>query len=338
MNNQEKKYNNPVKATFNGIRDLFKKREKSGELTDADRLDNKKVLITGSSSGLGLATAKELAKLGAEVIMAVRSGIPEKGEEVKQVSGSEKVHMVSVDLSDFDSISKLVMEVKKRFEKIDIIICNAAVVSSKARITKFGLEEMFSVNYLAKFLLVNLLINENCFNKSEDMLPRIVFVASESHRNPSAFEWDDFGIFKDYGMNKSVERYGYYKLLLTTFSQELSRRLNPNQKPEYSVFALCPGPVNTNIARESPAVFQPLLKVIFSLFFRSPEKACEPVVYMAASKEQEGKQSDYFFLMSRKNVDEKASDKENGARLWSLTEKVLEQHYQKYRKSKLSYL
>ena len=49
----------------------------------------KKVLITGSSSGLGLATAKQVAKLGAEVIMAVRSGIPEKGEEVKQASGSE---------------------------------------------------------------------------------------------------------------------------------------------------------------------------------------------------------------------------------------------------------
>lgn len=336
MNNQEKKYNNPVKATINGIRDLFKKREKTGELKDTDRLDNKKVLITGSSSGLGLATAKELAKRGAEVIMAVRSGMPEKGEEVKLSSGSDKVYMIHVDLSDFDSISNLVEEVKKRFKKIDILICNAAVVSRKARKTKYGLEEMFSVNYLAKFFLVNLLIKENCFNKKGSELPRIVFVSSESHRNPAAFEWDDFGVFKDYGMNKSVERYGYYKLLMTTFSQELSRRLNPNQKPEYSVFALCPGPVNTNIARESPAIFQPLLKVVFKLFFRSPEMACEPVVYMAASKDQEGKKNDYFFLMSRKEVDEKALNRENGVRLWDLTEKVLEKHYPKYQKSVLS--
>jgi NAD(P)-dependent dehydrogenase (short-subunit alcohol dehydrogenase family) len=195
---------------------------------------------------------------------------------------------------------------------------------------------MFSVNYLAKFFLVTRLIKEDLFNKKSKELPRIVFVSSESHRNPATFEWDDFGVFKEYGMNKSVERYGYYKLLMTTFAQELSRRLNPNQHPDYSVFALCPGPVNTNIARESPAIFQPLLKVVFKLFFRSPEKACEPVVYMAASKNQEGKEEDYFFLMSRKAVDEKASDQDNGAKLWNLTEKLLEKHYPKYQHTLLN--
>jgi NAD(P)-dependent dehydrogenase (short-subunit alcohol dehydrogenase family) len=336
MNKQQKKYNNPFAATFNGILDLFKKQTRIEGLKDTERLDNKKVLITGSSSGLGLATAIELAKRGAEVIMAVRSGIPDKGEEVKKASGTDKIHMIHVDLSDFDSISNLVVEVKKKFNQIDILICNAAVVSRKARMTKLGFEEMFSVNYLAKFILVNLLINEDCFNKSTAGLPRIVLVSSESHRNPNEFEWEDFGVFKNYGMNKSVERYGYYKLLLTTFSQELTRRLNPGKLPQYSVFALCPGPVNTNIARESPALFQPLLKLVFKLFFRAPEKACEPVVYMATSKEQEGKQSDYLFLMSRKAIDEKASDRANGERLWKLTEKLLKTHYPGYKKSILS--
>jgi len=336
MSKQQKKYNNPFTATFNGILDLFKKQSRIEGLKDTERLDNKKVLITGSSSGLGLATAIELAKRGAEVIMAVRSGIPEKGEEVKKASNSDKIHMFHVDLSDFDSISNLVTEVKKKFHQIDILICNAAVVSRNSRKTKHGLEEMFSVNYLAKFFLVNLLLIEDCFNKTSAELPRIIFVSSESHRNPNEFEWDDFGVFKKYSMSKSVERYGYYKLLMTTFSQELSRRLNPDKIPEFSVFALCPGPVNTNIARESPAFFQPLLKLVFKLFFRSPEQACEPVIYMAASQKQEGKQYDYLFLMSRKAVDEKASDKANGNRLWMLTEELLKNHYQDYKKSILS--
>jgi NAD(P)-dependent dehydrogenase (short-subunit alcohol dehydrogenase family) len=260
------KYDSPLAATYKGISDLFKKQERIGFLNPADRLDGKKVLITGSSSGLGLATAKKLANLGAEVIMAVRSGIPEKGEEVKKASGSDLVYMHHVDLSDFDSIRNLVNELKSTYQKIDILICNAAVVSKKARKTKHDLEEMFSVNYLAKFVLVNSLLDSDCFDTSEGKIPRIIFVSSESHRNPQEFEWDDFGVFKDYSMGKSVERYGYYKLLMTTFSQELSRRLNTNQITHYSSFALCPGPVNSNIAREAPALFQPLMKVIFKIF------------------------------------------------------------------------
>lgn len=323
MNKKTKQYDNPFSATFKGIGDLFKKKERVGELKPGERLDGKKVLITGSSSGLGLATAIQLAALGAEVIMAVRSGIPGKGEEVKRKSGSGKVFMHHVDLSDFDSIKKLVEEVKTTYGTIDILICNAAMVAKKARKAKHGLEEMFTVNYLAKFVLVNLLLKEDCFNKKGEGLSRIIFVSSESHRNPDGFEWDTFGEFQDYGMGKSVERYGYYKLLMTTFAKELSRRLNPNQHAEYSVFALCPGPVNSNIAREAPALFQPLLKVVFGIFFSSPEKASEPVVYLAASKDIEGKDFDYLFLMSRKEIDKNALDIENGKRLWSMTEELL---------------
>lgn len=323
MGTKERKYDSPLQATLTGILGLFKKQERVGEISAKDSLQGKKVLITGSSSGLGLAVAKQLAALGAEVIMAVRSGIPERGEEVKNASGSDKVHMLHVDLSDFDSIKKLVAQVKSKFDSIDVLICNAAVVVNEARRTKDGLDEMFTVNYLSKFVLVNGLLESNCFNTTGTENPRIVFVSSESHRNPDAFEWDTFGVFKDHKMSKTVERYGYYKLLMTTFSQELSRRLNPSGQTAFSVFALCPGPVNSNIAREAPKWVQPPMKLIFKLFFSSPEKAAEPVVYLAASKDQEGKATDYLFLMSRKEIDEKATDPENGKRLWEATEKLL---------------
>lgn len=324
MREEKQKYNNPFAATYKGISDLFKKQIRDGELSPNDRLDGKRVLITGSSSGLGFATAVKLATLGAEVIMAVRSGIPEKGEEVRQKSGSDKIQILHVDLSDFNSIDDLINEIKLTTGKLDILICNAAVVSKKARKTKHGLEEMFSVNYLAKFYLVNRLLEEDCFNKQGNGLPRIIFVSSESHRNPKAFEWDNFGKFEEYGMSKSVERYGYYKLLMTTFANELSRRLNPNQHTGFSVFALCPGPVNSNIAREAPALFKPLLNVVFKIFFRSPETASEPVVYLAASSDIEKKPFDYLFLMERKEVDQKASDPENGRKLWILSGDLLE--------------
>jgi NAD(P)-dependent dehydrogenase (short-subunit alcohol dehydrogenase family) len=325
MNETTKKYNSPIQATVSGILDLFKKRERVGKLSENDTLQGKKVLITGSSSGLGLATAKQLASLGAEVIMAVRSGIPEKGEEVKQASGSDKVTMLQVDLSDFNSIKNLISEVKLKIGKIDVLICNAAVVVNEARKTKIGFDEMFTVNYLSKFVLVNGLLKENCFNTEGGGIPRIVFVSSESHRNPSAFEWDTFGEFQAHKMAKTVERYGYYKLLLTTFAQELERRLNAD-KVNFSVFALCPGPVNSNIAREAPKMVQPVMKLVFKIFFSSPEKAAEPVVYLTTSKEVEGKPNDYLFLMSRKPVDELASNPENGKRLWDMTDNLIKKY------------
>ena len=316
-------YDSPLSATMKGISDLFKKQEKAGELVDTDRLGGKTVMITGASSGLGYATALDLAKRGAQVIMACRSGIPEKGEQIKKLSGSAEIEMIHVDVSDFDSIKNLVNQLEKRNIKLDILICNAAIVPRISRKTKQGLEEMFVVNYLAKYILIRLLWEKQLFNLNEAVIPRIIIVSSESHRNPKDYRWDEFGDYQDYGINKTVELYGYYKLLLTTLVNELARRLNDGSETKVSVFSLCPGPINSNIAREAPIVFQPLLKLVFSIFFKSPRKAAEPVVYLAASKEQEGKALDYLFMWERKDMDEKTCSSDNGMKLWKLSEELL---------------
>ena len=316
-------YRNPVKAIITGITDLFRKREKVGELMSSDRLDGKKVLNTGASSGLGYAVARQLAERGATVIMACRSGLPEKGEEIRRATGSRNVSMLYVDLSDTDSIHDLVRQIREQYGTLDIVICNAAVVPRKSRRTRQGVEEMFMVNYLAKFLFINLLLKEKLIRLKGDPLPRIIFVSSESHRNPRVFDWEGFGTYQPFAMNRTVELYGYYKLLLTTFACELSRRLNPDGDVQCSVFALCPGPINSNIAREAPAAIRPLLRIIFSIFFRSPQKAAEPVVYLAASPALEGKTREYLFLMSRREMDPKAGDAANGKRLWDLSENLI---------------
>ncbi|MEI7897996.1 MAG: SDR family NAD(P)-dependent oxidoreductase [bacterium] len=333
---RQKKYNNPVTATLTGIGDLFRKQIPAGELKPADRLEGKTVLVDGASSGLGFAIAVDVARRGAKVIMACRSGIPGKGEEVKKLSGNRDIHMLHVDFSDVLSIKQLVADLRSSsfFEEkagggIDILVCNAGIVPKESRKTPQGLEDMFMVNYFSKFIFVNMLIEDHCFRdagygirdeKSE--IPRIIFVASESHRNPEKFEWEEFGKYRDYKIGKSIELYGYYKLLLTTFSSELSRRLNPEGQLNFSVFSMCPGPVNSNIAREAPKVFIPLLKLVFGIFFKSPAKAAVPVVYLAASKDFHGKAFDYLFLMSRKEIDEKASDPDNGKHLWELSDKL----------------
>lgn len=324
MKNQGKNsYESPVRAIFTGISDLFRKPVEELKLEGLPRLEGKKVLITGASSGLGYATAVELARRGAHVIMAVRSGIPTKGEKVKKESFSGLVDMLHVDLSDPASIDHLVREVKNQFNRINILICNAAVVTQNSRSTSEGLDEMFAVNYLAKYLLINRLIEEDCFSSSGPTPPRIIIVNSESHRNPGEIDWENFGVYEPYGIKKSVSMYGYYKLLLLTLANEFSRRLNPDGQVNFCVSALCPGPVNSNIAREAPALFQPLLKLVFGIFFRSPVKACRPVIFLASSEEENVRTMDYLFLMNRKDMDPKATDPENGGKLWEMTEKLV---------------
>jgi len=355
---KQEKYRDPFRATITGITDLFRKQAPVGTLSDSDRLDGKTVVVDGASSGLGFAIAVEIASRGAKTIMVCRSGIPSKGEEVKKLSGNSDVHMLHVDFSDVRSIEKLTAILKEKYAPINILICNAGTVPNKARKTIQGLEEMFMVNYFSKFLYVTTLLENGSFGKigsraqpgktltglstpggtsgdpgsgavtamdgggpsSEgSSIPRIIFVSSESHRNPVAVKWDDFGKFIPYGIKQSMEHYGHNKLLLTTFAVELSRRLNPDGRTACSVFALCPGPVNSNIARESPKAFQPLLKMVFRMFFRSPKDASLPVIYFSASLDVEARPFDYLFLMNRKEVDPRAMDPVNGLKLWEMS-------------------
>jgi NAD(P)-dependent dehydrogenase (short-subunit alcohol dehydrogenase family) len=326
MNKPGKSYSNAFTATLTGISDLFRKQKDVLILKDEDTITGKRVLITGSSSGLGFEAAVQLAGRGAHVLMACRSGIPEKGELVRKLSANTNAEMYKVDLSDMESISRLADTLKKSSLKLDVLICNAAIVPAKSRRTRQGLEEMFMVNYLANYMLVRLLLENDLFDLNGSSTPRLIFVTSESHRNPESFDWEGFGKYREYTMGKTIELYGYCKLLLTTFANELSRRVNSSGKTRLSVFALCPGPVNSNIAREAPVIFKPLLKLVFRIFFRSPEKAVQPVIYLACSPEVTGKSIDYLFLMSRKEMDIKATDAQNGEKLWQHSEALLESH------------
>lgn len=333
MAEEKGRYSNAFTATLAGIADLFRKQKNVVVLKDDEVVTGKNVLITGASSGLGFEAAVQLARRGANVYMACRSGIPEKGNLVTKLTGNANVFMLPVDLSDIESVRQLVSQIKESGVKIDVLIENAAVVPARSRKTKQGLEEMFVVNYLSKFLLTRWLLDHELFNTADGHVPRIIFVSSESHRNPKAFDWEGFGKYREYSMGKTVELYGYYKLLMTTYANELSRRLNPHGQLNYSVFALCPGPVNSNIARESPAIFKPLLKLVFGIFFRAPRVAVQPVVYFATSPEVKDKSMDYLFLMSRKEMDAKATDGVNGEKIWSFSEELLYQHGVVFRKA-----
>ena len=328
-------FENPLSALFSGIGDLWKKKPTPVQLDPTNRIDGKRCLVTGASSGLGRAIAVELARRGGQVLMACRSGHPDAGEVVKAQSGSDSVEMRYLDLTDFRTVTGLCDELRSEERRFDIAVFNAGVVPSFSRRTEQGFEEMFAVNYLAKFLFVNRLLRDGTIPNSvfsegrlagtpSRGIPRIVFISSEAHRTPEPIDFATFGHFHKYDMGGSMKEYGFTKLLLTTFACELSRRLATENGVDVSVHALCPGAVNTNIAREAPGWTLPLLKIIFGLFFASPEKACEPAVYLSCSPLIEGRTGVYLHLMNEKEPASWATDSDMSKRLWDLSEQLLE--------------
>jgi NAD(P)-dependent dehydrogenase (short-subunit alcohol dehydrogenase family) len=316
---------NPFSATLSGIVDLLRPQPKIGHLEAQERIDGKTVMVTGSSSGLGFAAAVDFAKRGARVIMACRSGIPEVGARVKKLSGSPRVEMLRVDLSDLRSIAALCDELLRREVTLDILVLNAAIVPAKLRRTPQGLSEMFVTNYFSSFVLLRRLLKDGVIRTkpSSGSVPRVIFVTSEAHRSGASLDLDDLAKHPDYSISKAVSYYGYYKLMLTTFAQELDRRLNSNGATSVSVFALCPGAVNTKIIREAPALMQPLLRVALRLFFQDPFVADEPILYLACSRALEGQSGLYLHRMTKKEVDGRAKDQSQGRLLWEKSEALL---------------
>jgi len=312
------RFDNPVVAAMAGFWDLFRKQDNAKRLTDNDRFDGKTVIITGANSGLGFGLSVEVAKRGGHVIMACRSQIPEAGEKVKQLSGSEKVEMRKFDLSRIDSIHNFCDGLVTAKIKPDVIILNAGVALPNARKTESGLEQMFLVNYLSNVMLTNIMFSKGIVdlkNSDKTFKPRIIFISSDSHQGSSFIDYDEFGIFEPYGTSKAIANYSYFKLILNTYATELSRRIN-KAKVEIGINVICPGPVHSNIIKEAPWLLRMVLGSIFKVIFRSPAKASLPVVYMSVSEDYEGKTNEYLHMFKNKKMDPKIYIPEEGEKLW----------------------
>lgn len=318
------KYQNPFSATLNGIIDLFRKQVPIGELKPSDRLDGKTCLVTGANSGLGYAIAVQLIERGAFVYLACRSQQEETKQKLKEKFNESQFKILALDLADFKNIDAFIEAIRAGNRLIDVAVFNAAMVPSGSNQLPSGFDEMFQVNYLSKFYLVNALIDSKMMAENKSIPARIIFISSESHRTNRAIDFEKLGVFEEYAMGKVIDLYGYYKLVMNTFAVELGKRLRKDGRA-IDVFAMCPGPVNSNIARRAPSWVQPVLKAVFSMFFSSPEKAAKPAIYLAASSDISKRENLYLHLMQEKAMDEKALDEASGAKLWTRSTQLLKQ-------------
>lgn len=322
MSNNKQQFDSTFKATVTGIKDALFPPKTDKILQDNDRIDGKTVLVTGSNTGLGFAIATKLAKRGGHIIMAVRSGIPDKGLEIQQLSGNKNVRMEFVELSELQSIQDLVLRLKEQGVTVDILVCNAGMVSAGSKEAKNGLDLMFAVNYLSTFYFVNLLLEHQVIKPKNTPRPRLIFVSSESHRVDMPIDYNTFGQPIPYSAAKVVKFYGYYKLILNMFIVELNRRY-ANEGKDLSIFTLCPGAVHSDISRNSPAVLKPILWLVFKIFFQTPIKASRPAVYFACSPKMETQTNVYLHMMQDKSMADPAYVEENGEKVWDASEKLL---------------
>ncbi len=311
-----------VGATVAGVVDRVRGSREAADKVDLDdvaRLDGRTVLVTGASSGLGSGIARRVAELGASVVLAQRSRHDESVEAVVGATGNGDVRALPLDLADPASIETLAVRLADDGVVLDRLICNAGLVPSSARQTSAGIDVMVHVNFLGNVMLVDALLDHGVLRPvtGDEPRPRIVVVGSESHRSAPPIDLDGFATPGDYATSKVVQYYGRSKLLLHTWVQELSRRLvDDDGNPTVEVHHLCPGAVDSSIAREAPGWLRPIVGLAFKAFFQDPYAAARPVVWLAASDEVAGQTGCYLHMDERKQPSELVLDPATGTALW----------------------
>jgi retinol dehydrogenase-12 len=241
-------------------------------------LTGKTCLVTGASSGIGLATARELARLGARVVMAVRS--PEKGEKARRAvvgATGREVEMAVVDLASQGSVRTFARGFAARHPKLDVLVNNAGIWAEKRRVSPDGIELVWATNVLNYFLVTEILLP---LLKAAGKA-RVVNVASqlagELDLSDVQFERRPWSGRSAYAQSKQADR-------MLTWG--LSRRLVGTG---VTANAMHPGFVATEIFGKGGGLVSLGVSLYSKLRAKRPEEGADTVVWLAASPDVESR-------------------------------------------------
>ena len=270
-------------------------------------------MITGTTSGIGKATALGLAKMGATVVMVSRDEARGRAamDDIKKITANESIDLIVADLSSQESIHNLSEDFRDKFQNLHVLINNAGLTAEHQTLSVDGIDKLFAVNYLAPFLLTNLLL---------DLLKasapaRVVNVSSGAH-SFGRINFDDLQ-----GKKRSAMRaYGDTKLALQLFTNELARKL---EGTGVTVNALHPGVVATNInSRDSSPFMLRLFWKILKPLMSSPEEGAQTSIYLASSPEVASVSGKYFVKKKETRSSEESYDEAIGQRLWEVSSEL----------------
>ncbi|XP_061565305.1 retinol dehydrogenase 13-like [Cololabis saira] len=298
---------------------LLKNHVTGGRCPTKATINGKTVVITGANTGIGKATARELAQRGGRIIMGCRD--MEKCEEAaKEIRGNTlnpHVYACHLDLASMKSIREFAERIKREEKNVDILINNAGVMRCPAWKTDDGFDMQFGVNHLGHFLLTNLLLEK----LKESAPSRVIILASLAHII-GKIDFDDLNWEKKKFDTKQA--YCQSKLANVLFTRELAKRL---QGTGVTVNAVHPGVVATELGRHTglhQSQFSSfMLGPFFSLLVKSPELGAQPSIYLAVAEEMEGVTGQYYDVMTEKEPAPQALDDETAIRLWKVSSRLV---------------
>lgn len=279
---------------------------------------SKTIVITGASDGIGKAAAKELVKLGHEVIIVGRN--PQK---TKKVATDLNCKYYLADFADFADVIKLANELKK-LDKIDVLANNAGAVIPNFQTTIDGNEKTFQVNVLSPFLLTYLLLSK--LKESHATVIQTSSIAANMFAQYDVEKLNETS-FSIQGISYDAFReYGNAKLSNILFT----RGLNHEYKEKgINAVAFEPGVVRTNFGAEMKGIvklgYHTPLKYLFTI---SPEKSAKRLVWLATSVPDEDYECGKTYSKPGKEMNVKYDDPylEDAQKLWNKCYSILEKY------------
>ena len=275
---------------------------KGWTLANMPRQDGRRAIVTGGNSGIGEATALDLARRGATVVIASRN--LRKAEaaalRMRKEVPPERIVTAELDLASLASVHRFAADELARPEPLDLLINNAGVMAPPKRLqTEDGFELQFGINVLGPFALTGLLLPKleqravradktAGFVEGEHTTPRVVMLASVAHRR-GKLHFDDLQATRSYSPMGSYQQSKLADLMLAL---ELDRRLRAKGSTVLSV-AAHPGFANTNLFRsESHGSFENAVRGavarVIQMLFNSSAQGAVPTLYAATSSEAIG--------------------------------------------------
>jgi NAD(P)-dependent dehydrogenase (short-subunit alcohol dehydrogenase family) len=266
------------------------------------------VLITGATGSLGKASALEIARSGAKIILLARNRAKLealKSDIIKETRNND-IEIIVTDLSDIASIKGAATEFKQKHDHLDVLVNIAAVYRGKRELTNDKLEMMFATNHLGPFILTNALLK--LLNATQH--PRIINVSAPS---TTKLTFDDLQGEKKFS---ALHAFGASKMMNIMFTYSLSRRLDCSRVTA-SVFH--PGVMNSGLIKEMPG----FLKFIFKIMSKKPDKAARMIYRLAIDNEYAGTSGNFYkFNGDIIKSSEYSYDREIQDKLWKICQQL----------------